>query len=68
MVLAVVKKRHPRFYCGFCGKAGDEVFTLVAGPVVCICDECVALAQQIVTDKKIAAGATAVIGKMAKSE
>jgi hypothetical protein len=28
--------------CGFCGKPRDEVAYLVAGPVLAICDRCVA--------------------------
>ena len=33
--------------CSFCGKAQTEVKTLVAGPGVFICDECVQLCQAI---------------------
>jgi len=61
------RRRVPR-YCSFCGKQEDEVFTLVAGPMVWICDECVSAAQQIVTDRKIAAGVTAVIRRVPTSE
>ena len=39
------------YRCSFCGKAQTEVKTLVAGPGVFICDECVQLCQAIV-DKK----------------
>ena len=28
-------------YCSFCGKSDDEVKTLIAGPDVFICDECI---------------------------
>ena len=46
---------HKRVYrCSFCGKAQTEVKTLVAGPGVFICDECVQLCQAII-DKKPAA-------------
>jgi hypothetical protein len=34
--------------CSFCGKANVEVRTLVAGPGVCICNECVDLSATIV--------------------
>ncbi len=34
--------------CAFCGKRKDEVDKLVAGPGVCICDECVALCVAII--------------------
>ena len=33
-------KRH---YCGFCGKADDEVERLLAGPCIEVCNECVDL-------------------------
>ncbi len=33
--------------CSFCGKPHSEVYTLVAGPGVYICDECIALAATI---------------------
>ena len=39
------------YRCSFCGKAQTEVKTLVAGPGVFICDECVQLCQAII-DKK----------------
>ena len=37
--------------CSFCLKPDSEVATLIAGPGVCICDECVALCQQVMTTK-----------------
>jgi ClpX C4-type zinc finger len=40
---------HKRVYrCSFCGKAQTEVKTLVSGPGVFICDECVQLCQEII--------------------
>ena len=39
------------YRCAFCGKSQTEVQTLVAGPGVFICDECVQLCQAII-DKK----------------
>ncbi len=36
--------------CSFCGKAEDEVATLVAGPNVYICDECVAVITKIMEE------------------
>lgn len=36
--------------CSFCGKAQDQVRRIVAGPGVFICDECVSLCQEIVSD------------------
>ncbi len=37
-----------RIYCSFCGQSDKEVKTLVAGPMVFICDECIKLCAQIV--------------------
>jgi ATP-dependent Clp protease ATP-binding subunit ClpX len=36
------------YHCSFCGKSQTEVKTLVSGPGVFICDECVQLAQEII--------------------
>lgn len=41
-------KRPSDFYCSFCGKSQNEVNKIVAGPDVYICDECVALCQEII--------------------
>lgn len=38
--------------CSFCGKAGNEVKKLVAGPGVYICNECVDLCSEIVEEVK----------------
>ncbi|VFP84066.1 ATP-dependent Clp protease ATP-binding subunit ClpX [Candidatus Erwinia haradaeae] len=46
-------------YCSFCGKSQYKVRKLIAGPSVCICDECVNLCndiirqedEEIITDK-----------------
>jgi ATP-dependent Clp protease ATP-binding subunit ClpX len=40
------------YRCSFCGKAQTEVKTLVAGPGVFICDECVQLCRPIIEKKK----------------
>ncbi|MDA8270217.1 MAG: ClpX C4-type zinc finger protein [Actinomycetota bacterium] len=37
--------------CSFCLKANTEVGTLVAGPGVFICDQCVALCSQVIAGK-----------------
>jgi hypothetical protein len=37
--------------CSFCAKPNTEVADLVAGPGVYICNECVALAQQVIDAK-----------------
>ena len=33
--------------CSFCGKMQDEVGRMIAGPGVCICDECIDLCQSV---------------------
>jgi hypothetical protein len=37
--------------CTFCFKSNTDVQTLVAGPGVFICDECVSLCQCVIADK-----------------
>ena len=39
-------------YCSFCGKSQDEVFRLIAGPGVWICDECIELCNIILADER----------------
>mgnify|MGYP001583974443 CR=1 FL=1 len=34
--------------CSFCGKTEMEVQVLIAGPAVCICDECLSICQDLV--------------------
>ncbi|MCK6413326.1 MAG: ATP-dependent Clp protease ATP-binding subunit ClpX [Azonexus sp.] len=38
-------------YCSFCGKSQHEVKKLIAGPSVFICDECIALCNDIIIDE-----------------
>ena len=38
-------------YCSFCGKSQHEVRTLIAGPTVFICDECVELCMDIIREE-----------------
>ena len=37
--------------CSFCSKGQDEVKTLVAGPMVYICDECIELCNDIIAEE-----------------
>ncbi|MBR6816434.1 MAG: ATP-dependent Clp protease ATP-binding subunit ClpX [Clostridia bacterium] len=37
--------------CSFCGKSQDQVRRIIAGPGVFICDECIELCQEIVSDE-----------------
>ena len=38
--------------CSFCGKSNREVFKLIAGPQVYICDECITLCNEIIREEK----------------
>ena len=38
-------------YCSFCGKSQHEVKKLIAGPNVFICDECIGLCTDIITEE-----------------
>src|SRR6202035_1512567 len=38
-------------HCTFCGKSQQEVRKLIAGPTVFICDECVELCMDIVSEE-----------------
>jgi len=53
---SVVQKQEKKqeseiLYCSFCGKSEHEVRKLIAGPSVCICDECVDLCNDIITEE-----------------
>lgn len=39
--------------CSFCGKSQDEVKKLIAGPNVYICDECIDLCNEIVSEDRL---------------
>jgi len=45
--------------CSFCGKSAQEVTKLIAGPSVFICDECIALCNDIVREESAASTAAA---------
>jgi ATP-dependent Clp protease ATP-binding subunit ClpX len=38
--------------CSFCGRNQDEVYKIVSGPGVCICDECIKVCNDIILDRK----------------
>ncbi|MBU1405188.1 MAG: ATP-dependent Clp protease ATP-binding subunit ClpX, partial [Proteobacteria bacterium] len=38
--------------CSFCGKSQDEVKKLIAGPTVYICNECIDLCNEIVSEDR----------------
>ena len=52
-------KHGSNLICSFCGKTQDEVRKLVAGPSVYICDECVDLCNDILTEELEDVGAKA---------
>ncbi|HVE76882.1 MAG TPA: ClpX C4-type zinc finger protein [Actinomycetota bacterium] len=41
----------PILSCSFCGKDKDAVEKLIAGPAVCICNECIALCNEIMVEE-----------------
>ena len=43
--------------CSFCGKSQAEVRKIVAGPSVCVCDECVLLCNEIICEEDTKPGA-----------
>jgi ATP-dependent Clp protease ATP-binding subunit ClpX len=46
-----ISTRKRVYRCSFCGKSQEEVRTLVAGPGVFICDECIHLCQTVIANK-----------------
>jgi len=45
------RKDQTMLYCSFCGKSQNQVRRLIAGPQVYICDECVALCNDIMAEE-----------------
>jgi hypothetical protein len=37
--------------CSFCGKAQGEVAQIIAGPTVYICNECIAICNEVLSEK-----------------
>lgn len=59
---AELKALKDEYFCSFCGKSSHDLFVLIAGPAVFICDECVAACVDIIERRKEAlnaAGSTA---------
>lgn len=46
-----MEKQHFMFNCSFCGKSKEEVFMLITGPEVSICDNCVELCSKLILEK-----------------
>lgn len=53
-----MRSQRPHF-CSFCGKSADEVEQMLAGPKGDICNECVALCNEILRDEVVAPLTTA---------
>ena len=47
----MAKNDDPNLKCSFCGKTQDQVKKLIAGPDVCICDECIELCNEILDEE-----------------
>jgi len=47
----VVDEKEKSLFCSFCGKNQHEVKKLIAGPSVFICDECVDLSNDIISEE-----------------
>ena len=47
----MAKKTSRELFCSFCKKSQKEVRKLIAGPSVYICDECVELCNDIISDE-----------------
>ena len=56
--MAPQRNRNDATTCSFCGKRHDEVNKLIAGPDVNICDECVHLCGEIVSEDRARKGTT----------
>ncbi len=55
--MALIRRRpKDSLGCSFCGKSQNEVKKLVAGPDVFICNECVDICNEIITDDQLGGG------------
>jgi ATP-dependent protease Clp ATPase subunit len=45
----VARREH---YCGFCGKPGDEVERMLAGPCIEVCNECIDMMYKLIHEPK----------------
>jgi ATP-dependent Clp protease ATP-binding subunit ClpX len=43
--------QEPPLQCSFCGKSSEQVTKLIAGPGVYICNECIDLCNDIISDE-----------------
>jgi ATP-dependent Clp protease ATP-binding subunit ClpX len=49
----VGRKLPPALHCSFCGKSQIEVEKLIAGPTGFICNECVAMCNDVIAERPI---------------
>lgn len=59
---AELRSLKDEYFCSFCAKSNHELFIIIAGPNVFICDECVSVCNEIIEERKLAinaAGGTA---------
>lgn len=54
------------FHCSFCGKSQHEVRKLIAGPSVYVCDECIALCNDIINKETLVEHATPMLEALPK--
>ena len=57
-----------RLYCSFCDKSQEQVRKLVAGPKSHICDECIEVCVDIISDDRIADTLHSQQGKLARPD
>lgn len=50
--MARIEDSSDNLKCSFCGKSQRQVEQLIAGPQIYICDECVALCNEIINDRQ----------------
>src|SRR3989449_2847828 len=48
--MPMVRRTDDTLRCSFCGKSQNEVKKLIAGPTVYICNECIDICNEIITD------------------
>src|SRR5580765_3155849 len=46
----MVRRTDDTLRCSFCGKSQNEVKKLIAGPTVYICNECIDICNEIISD------------------
>lgn len=49
-------------YCSFCGKSDHEVWTLIRGPAVCICDDCIELCVWFIAGRSLTIASVTIPG------